>query len=154
MKLNITTKMLKNMNACQSGVDDFERITGGKLVCEWTPEMQIELLKTDLRKWFGWAVSNKLLPVWSMSGANLTGANLTGANLSWANLTGADLSGANLTGANLTGANLSWANLSRADLSRANLSWADLSRANLSWATTDMYTVFPEGFDKSRLDNE
>ena len=99
MKLNITTKMLKNMNACQSGVDDFERITGGKLVCEWTPEMQIELLKTDLRKWFGWAVSNKLLPVWSMSGANLSGANL-------------------------------------------------------SWATTDMYTVFPEGFDKSRLDNE
>ena len=124
MKLNITTKMLKNMNACQSGVDDFERITGGKLVCEWTPEMQIELLKTDLRKWFGWAVSNKLLPVWSMSGANL----------SWANLSRADLSRANLY---------------RADLSRANL-----SGANLSWATTDMYTVFPEGFDKSRLDNE
>jgi len=119
MKLNITTKMLKNMNACQSGVDDFERITGGKLVCEWTPEMQIELLKTDLRKWFGWAVSNKLLPAWSMSGANLSGANLSRANLY------------------------------RADLSRANL-----SGANLSWATTDMYTVFPEGFDKSRLDNE
>ena len=129
MKLEIATQMLKDMNACQSGVDDFERITGGKLVCEWTPEKQIELLKTDLRKWFGWAVSNKLLPVWSMSGANLTGANLTGANLSWANLSRADLYSANLYRANLTG-------------------------ANLSWATTDMYTVFPEGFDKSRLDNE
>ena len=144
MKLNITTKMLKNMNACQSGVDDFERITGGKLVCEWTPEMQLELLKTDLRKWFGWAVSNKLLPVWSMSGANL----------SWANLSRADLSRANLYRADLSRANLSWANLSRADLSRADLSRADLTGANLSWATTDMYTVFPEGFDKSRLDNE
>jgi hypothetical protein len=144
MKLNITTKMLKNMNACQSGVDDFERITGGKLVCEWTPEMQIELLKTDLRKWFGWAVSNKLLPVWSMSGANL----------SWANLSRADLSRANLYRADLSRANLSWANLSRADLSRADLYRANLTGANLSWATTDMYTVFPEGFDKSRLDNE
>ena len=114
MKLKITTQMLRDMNACQSGVDDFERITGGKLVCEWTPEKQIELLKTDLRKWFGWAVFNKLLPEWSMSRADLSGANL-----SWANLSGANLSGANLYG-----------------------------------ATTDMYTVFPEGFDKSRLDNE
>ena len=102
MKLIITTKMLEELGACQPGIDDFERITGGKLVCEWTLEKQIELLKTDLRKWFGWAVNNKLLPMWSMFRADLSGANLY--------------------------------------------------RADLSGANVNKYTIFPESFDRKRLE--
>ncbi len=86
MELKITTQTLKDLRACQEGIDDFVRITGGELICEWTLEKQIELLKTDLRKWFGWAVENKLIPMWSMSGADLYRANLYGADLSGANL--------------------------------------------------------------------
>ena len=83
--------------------------------------------------------------------ANLTGANLKGANLTGANLRGANLRGANLTGANLRGANLRGAVLYGAVLSGANLEGADLRYANLHGFHHDENTIWPVGFDKSRL---
>ena len=88
----------------------------------------------------------RIEPIVSLNGADLSevdlrGAELIGADLSEANLTKADLSGASLgfanlyrtdlSGADLTKAKLSTADLSRADLGRADLRAADLSAANL-----------------------
>jgi len=92
----------------------------------------------------------------NLKGANLEGADLRGAHLLCANLTGANLKGANLEGANLTGANLRGANLRGAVLygavlSGANLEGADLRYANLHGFHHDENTIWPVGFDKSRL---
>jgi uncharacterized protein YjbI with pentapeptide repeats len=104
--------------------------TGG-----WSRDVQIlALLHTPLRRYLGWAWRGGLLPMWSMSSANLSEANLQGADLSQANLQGADLSGADLHAANLSEANLSEADLIGADLRGANLIGADLSGVNLSGA--------------------
>jgi len=121
----ITTDLLRKHNACKKGVDAFNSIfPNGFDTSEWTKKKQIELYKTELRRYIMWAVSKYLLPLWSMYNANLSGANLSWAdlfkaNLPWANLSEANLSGANLFGANLSGANLFGANLSGADLSGA-----------------------------------
>lgn len=56
----------------------------------WTIARQIELFKTPLNRYIMWAVGKKLIPLWSMSGQNLSKANLSWANLSWANLSGAN----------------------------------------------------------------
>lgn len=77
-----------------------------------------------------------------LTGASLTGANLAGANLANANLTGANLSGAHLASAHLSGAklqnaNLEGANLEGANLERADLEGADLEGANLKGANLE-----------------
>jgi uncharacterized protein YjbI with pentapeptide repeats len=104
MKITITVDQLIQLNACEEGIEDFKKEFGDSVTLDWTPETQIQLIKGSLRKWFGWTVFNKLLPVWSMSGADLSGADLSGANLSRANLSRANLSGADLSWANLSGA--------------------------------------------------
>jgi uncharacterized protein YjbI with pentapeptide repeats len=91
-------------------------------------------------------VEAKLIPVVSLSLANLPGdylpgIDLTGARLMWAHLPDANLSythlsRANLSDANLSGVDLSYANLSHANLSGANLSYAKLGGANLTGAQT------------------
>jgi uncharacterized protein YjbI with pentapeptide repeats len=157
MHLKITLEKLETLDACLDGRQMFRKLFGDAIEVEWTLEKQIETLKGPLGKYVFWAVSRKLIPLWSMgdgtdlsranlygadlsranlygadlSRANLYGANLYGADLSRANLYGANLYGANLYGANLYGADLSGADLSEAVLSGANLSEVDLSRANL-----------------------
>lgn len=94
MKLKITIKDLEAKDACQSGIDEFVKQFGKVTNLDWTRESQIELLKKPMRKYIGWAYWVGLIPLWSMSGANLTGADLTGANLSEADLSKAnDLTG-------------------------------------------------------------
>jgi len=128
--------MLEKLGACRSGIDDFVRITGGVYEAEWTLDEQLRIIKSDLRKWFMWAVIHGLLPLLSMSEVDLSGADLFGANISKADLREADLSRASLSGANLR---------------EADLSLADLSRAYLRYAITDKYTKFPNEFDVRRL---
>ena len=122
--IRITVDDLKSLNACPAGIDEFVADFGNVYEAEWTLEEQLRILKTPMRRWIGWAYRVGLIPLWSMSGANLSEADLSEA----------DLSGANLHEADLRGANLSWADLSEADLSLADLSWADLSGANLRGA--------------------
>jgi len=126
--MKITKTLLENYNACKEGIKEFEKFfPQGFDLKNWTLEKQLEIIKSDLRKYFGWAVFNGIIPIWSMSRADLSRADLSGANLYGANLSRADLSGANLSGANLSGANLYGANLSGANLYGANLSGADLN---------------------------
>ena len=139
MKLTITVKQLESLSACSEGVALFKKIYGDKAIIKWTLEAQLELIKSPMGRYLGWAFWSKLLPLWSMRYANLSGAdlrstNLSCADLSSANLRSADLSYADLSYANLSGANLRSANLSCADLRSANLSCADLRSANLSSA--------------------
>ena len=136
--ITITVDDLKSHNACQQGIDDFVAFAkGDRLEIDWTPEMQIEIIKSPLRKWFGWAVHSGLIPLWSMADANLSGADLSGADLRYANLIGANLVDAELTGANLVGANLMGTDLTGANLTGANLIFADLVGA-----------IMPEGYQK------
>ena len=167
--MKITKELLVQKQACIDGAKIFNRFyPNGFDLGRWTPEYQFKVItKTRLRKYVGWAYNAGLIPLWSLSSANLSLANLRSANLSLANLSLANLSSANLSLANLRSANLrsanlrlanlSLANLSSADLSSANLSLAnlslaDLSSANLRWADLSSacyskYTGFPEGFD-------
>jgi len=97
----ITKDQLLSLNACEEAVDLFDRFfPNGFDMSKWSLEYQIKILtKTRLRKYLGWCFDNKLLPQWSMCGADLNGANLRYANLTDANLIGADLRGADLNGA-------------------------------------------------------
>ena len=153
--LEITIDQLISLNACESARKLFLAEFGERLeIPEYTPQHQEYLIRSDWRKYLGWAWSQNVLPKWSLRyadlrradlrGADLREANLSWANLRWANLSGADLRGADLSGADLSGANLSGANLSRADLSRANLREANLSEANLRWAWS---TIAVDGWD-------
>ena len=140
MKIEITIEQLREKNACTPGMTDFIAIyPSGIASIDWTRQTMIDMLKSPLRKWIGWAYKRCLLPYWSLCEADLSGADLRGADLSeadlcGANLSGANLSGADLCGANLRGANLCGANLRGADLCGANLRGANLSGANLSGA--------------------
>jgi len=141
VKITISTEQLEELDACEKAIIEFkEYFHKDEVTLNWTPRLQLAIVKSPLRKYIRWAVENKIIPLWSMSGANLSGANLSGANLSRANLSRANLYGANLSGADLSGAYLSRANLSRADLSRANLSRADLYGA-------DLYGAYLSGAD-------
>lgn len=79
MNIKVTVKQLNESNACSPGLDLFKSIYGNEAEMEWTPETQIEFLKTSpLKKYFGWAVHYKKIPMWSMSGADLSRADLSG----------------------------------------------------------------------------
>ena len=151
--MRITKKLLEEKDACVEGLACFNAaFPNGIDLKDWTVEKQIEVLKSDLRKYIGWAFVRGIIPLWSMQGANLEGANLGGAYLGGANLGGANLGGAYLGGANLEGANLGGANLEGAYLGGANLEGANLEGANLEGAYLggakyDKYTIFPAGFD-------
>lgn len=115
MKIKITTKQLKKLGACQSGLDDFERVTGGIYEAEWTLEEQLKLLKTDLRKWYSWAVKVNIVPMWGMVGVDLSNTDLSNA----------DLAGINLSDANLAYTKLGLSKLCNAYLLRTNFRFAE-----------------------------
>ena len=139
----LTVDMLHAKGACASGIEDFRAIFGDKFDGDWTPDLQLWVLHdwpyatpegvrlVSLRKYIGWAYAQKLIPLWSMSGAVLRWADLYGADLRNADLSSADLRNTNLSNTNLRNANLSSADLSSADLYGADLRSADLSSANL-----------------------
>ena len=156
--MRITKKLLEEKDACVEGLACFNAaFPNGIDLKDWTVEKQIEVLKSDLRKYIGWAFVRGIIPLWSMQGAYLEGAylryaylggaNLRDANLRGANLGGANLGGAYLEGANLEGANLGGANLEGAYLGGAYLGGAYLEGAYLGGAKYDKYTIFPAGFD-------
>ena len=104
MQLIITAKQLIDLEACDKGVEAFREVFGDEAIVEWSVSKQIEVLRTPLGKYFGWAFAAGLLPMWSLRSANLRLANLRSADLSSADLSSADLSSANLSSANLDGA--------------------------------------------------
>jgi len=94
----------------------------------------------------------------SLSRTDLSGAILVGADLSEADLSDTDLSEANLFEANLRGASfwgevdLRWATLYDADLRDVDLSRAFLDGADLRKAMYNENTIWPDSWDKERLD--
>ncbi len=172
---------LVSAGACSEGIALFRSIIGqpeeGEAV--WKGETVWEGEWTRIHAlWFAvaypsfsnWMCGQGLIPIPSLSradlfdanlsradlsDANLSYANLFGADLSYADLSGAYLSYADLSGANLFDANLSGADLSGADLSGANLSYADLSgaylsRANLSRADLGEWERGPDGYARRK----
>ncbi len=83
----------------------------------------------------GCDLSDAMLRVGKLAGANLRGADLSGADLISANLGGADLSEAQLSGANLIRASLQGARLDGSDLTDAVLIRLHLEGTDLSGAT-------------------
>lgn len=80
--MRITKKLLEEKNACAEGLACFNAaFHKGIDLKDWTVEKQIEVLRSDLRVYIGWAFERGIIPLWSMQGANLGGANLEGANL-------------------------------------------------------------------------
>jgi uncharacterized protein YjbI with pentapeptide repeats len=135
VKIRIDPQALLESGACLDGVMEFVDCFGVRPVTiDWTYAAQLDFLRSPLRRYFGWAVARKIIPAWSLRGADLRGADLRGADLSGADLSGADLSGADLSGADLWGANLRGANLGGANLWGANLRSADLWGADLGGA--------------------
>jgi len=90
--MRITKEFLESESACADGVAAFcAMFPDGFDLSEWTREKQIEIVKSDLRQFLGWAFSTGVVPLWSMQGASLDGANLDGASLFGASLFGASL---------------------------------------------------------------
>ena len=125
MKLTITAAQLEKIGACSEGVKLFKKTYGDKAIIKWTLDAQIELIKSPMGRYLGWAFWNKLLPLWSMSYADLSSADLRYADLRYANLRSANLSYADLSYADLRSADLRSANLRSANLSSADLRYAN-----------------------------
>jgi uncharacterized protein YjbI with pentapeptide repeats len=143
VKITITLDQLKEKRACDTGIVEFRKEFGNSVTLDWTLTTQLKIIQGPLRRWFGWAVHNGIIPMWSMEKANLEGLDLIGADLE-----GADLEGANLYRANLQGANLYRANLQETDLQGANLQGANLYRADLYGANLQgakLYGAYLEG---------
>ena len=135
MKITITTEQLRVIGACEDGITAFRGFFSNESATrEWTAATQIEMLKSPLGRYLGWAVRNKLIPAWSMQSAYLQSADLQSADLRSANLQSADLRSAYLQSADLRYANLRSADLQSADLRYADLRYADLRYANLQSA--------------------
>lgn len=79
----ITIQQLEERNACKEARIAFRDAVGEKTAdIEWNPAAQGWLLADPIwRRWFGWAYRNGLLPLWSLSGADLSEANLRWADL-------------------------------------------------------------------------
>ena len=130
--MEIATQQLIAAGANCDGLTLFREQFGEALELPdgWTEAHQYMMLASpEWRRHWGWAVHERIIPAWSMAGANLLGADLTGANLTRADLAGADLYGADLRGASLTRADLTCADLTWANLRGANLTGADLAGA-------------------------
>jgi hypothetical protein len=108
-----------------------------------------KLIKANLRRAY---LEGAILEGAIFYGANLSRAKLRRANLRGANLYGADLESADLYEADLSNAKLGWANLSGANLYGAKLEGTDLFGTDLSNADHNVHTVWPDGFDKARLE--
>ena len=119
MTVTVTVADLKRLGACLAGVARFRERFGEEVTLDWTPAVQLEVLRGPLGKYLGWACRQGLLSLWSLRGADLSDADLSGVDLSGVDLGGANLSDANLRDTNLSGANLRGANLRGADLSGA-----------------------------------
>jgi len=137
----VTVEQLEKLRACLRAVIAFRAAVGGQTAdIEWNTAAQgLMLGDPTWRKWWGWAVANRIIPVWSMHEKDLCGADLRDANLNGADLRGTKLNNADLRGVDLRWANLYWAdlcgaNLEKADLCEADLSGADLRGANLEGA--------------------
>ena len=135
MKLTLSTSMLRSNEACSEGMEEFKKLFGESAEVDWTPEKQIEILKTPLKQYIGWAFHMKLIPMWSMESADLRSANLQCADLQHADLRYADLQHANLQCADLQHADLQCANLQYASLWSANYDKDYLSK--LGWQVSD-----------------
>jgi uncharacterized protein YjbI with pentapeptide repeats len=118
--MKVDSEYLKSLGACDSGVSVFElELPDGFDAADWTYDLQINALLSPLRAFLGWAVSKKIVPLWSMHAVDLSGAHLHDLNIPWADLSGANLRGADLYKANLYKANLRGADLRGADLDGA-----------------------------------
>ena len=63
--MKITIEQLEKHNACEEGIGDFLKMfTSGIADVEWTYEKQIEIIQSPLRKYIGWAVYEKLIPLY------------------------------------------------------------------------------------------
>jgi len=98
------------------GIDDFIKTFGNQVEMDWTLKAQLEILRTPMRKWFGWAYEVGLIPLWSMQKVDLSNLDMRGANMRWANMSGADMRWANMSGADMSGA----------DMRGADMRWADM----------------------------
>ena len=107
--LTITIDQLISLKACESATDLFLAEFGRRLeIPDYTPQHQEYLIRSEWRKYLGWAWQQNVLPQWSLSEANLRGADLSEADLRWANLSWANLREANLRGAYTTTAVPGW----------------------------------------------
>lgn len=74
--------LLGQYSACSYGVAQFsEMYPTGLDTTGWTLVQQLAVIKTPLRRWWGWATQNGILPAWSMRGADLRGADLSRADM-------------------------------------------------------------------------
>ena len=122
----ITYQQLVDAKACEEDLEAWREFFGGEhdMVIDggWTRDAQLLLLHTPLRRYIGWACDNGLIPMWSMSRADLHGADLQRSDLRWS-----DLHGADLRGADLRVADLRWSDLCGADLHGADLRGTKMS---------------------------
>ena len=91
MNVTVSVARLKELDACKEAVAAFREHFGESASVDWTPEKQLDVLRSPLGKYLGWAWGKNLLPMWRMGGADLGGADLGGAYLRGVDLGGAKI---------------------------------------------------------------
>lgn len=120
--MKITIEQLRNLGACRTGKDNFRRMfPSGEFNGQWTKKKQMELLRAGkLHRWLYWLTQNSLLPLWSLSMADLSDCRLRGAVFERMDLANAIFCGADLREAVFTAAAVQYANFSDAKLKKAD----------------------------------
>ena len=84
----ITVNKLEELGLCQDGIERYLNLhKDGIFEYEWNVEKQVSLIRSSLRKYFGWFIEKGLLPLYSMSGTffirdRLDEADLRGVDFS------------------------------------------------------------------------
>ena len=64
MKITISMKQLESLGACAEGIEDFSRYFHNldEVTLNWTPRLQLVIVRSPMRKWLGWAWGQNVLP--------------------------------------------------------------------------------------------
>lgn len=141
----ITLQQLIDLEACDPAIRLFREQFGDRLeIDNYTPDKQEWLIRSEWRRYLGWAWAKKILPIWSLRGVNLSGFDLSGVDLRWSDFRESDFSGSDLSGSDLRESDfresdficsdLRRSDLRRSDLRGSDFSWSDLREADLRWS--------------------
>jgi uncharacterized protein YjbI with pentapeptide repeats len=82
IKIRLHRNELNRLNACPEGMKLFESLQKRGVFCSNWTQLHAVWAAVTWPDFVGWMVTNGLLPIANLSGADLYGANLSGANLS------------------------------------------------------------------------
>ena len=146
MKIKITSKMLKKIDACQGGIDLFYFWFGKKAWVQWTPIAQLMAAVEYDGCYLNHIVEEGVLPLYSMHGQGLSGVDF-----SYTDFVGWDFSESDLSRSHIDACEIKRCDFSRCDLRSVNFTASSIIVCDLVFADLRGANLMDVDFVGSRL---